>query len=84
MTDIIERLTDRELQSLRNLGNECERAAAEIEALRKDAARLQARDAALAKIIAAYEAYRRRGVSPAPNQYANLVAAIDAAMKERP
>lgn len=33
----------------------------------------------LRRIIAAYDAYRGRGVSPAPNEYQNLVAAIEAA-----
>lgn len=34
---------------------------------------------ALQRIIEAYDAYRGRGVMPAPNQYADLVAAIEAA-----
>jgi len=32
---------------------------------------------ALANIVAAYDAYRQRGVNPAPGQYANLVKAIE-------
>ena len=34
---------------------------------------------ALSNIIAAYDAYRRRGVAPAPGEYAQLVEAIDKA-----
>ena len=41
----------------------------EIERLRAD----------LLRIIDTYDAYRRRGVSPAPAEYADVVAAIDAA-----
>ena len=33
---------------------------------------------ALRLIVAAYDAYRRRGVAPAPTEYADVVAAIDA------
>jgi GNAT superfamily N-acetyltransferase len=43
----------------------------------------EARAAALAKelrtIVAAYDAYRGRGVAPAPNEYQTLVRAINAA-----
>ena len=34
---------------------------------------------ALTKIIKTYDDYRRRGVAPAPAEYADLVAAIDSA-----
>ena len=34
---------------------------------------------ALAKVVSTYDAYRRRGVSPAPAEYADVVAAIEAA-----
>lgn len=34
---------------------------------------------ALARIVNTYDAYRQRGVSPAPAEYADLVAAINAA-----
>jgi len=37
----------------------------------------------LDKIVSAYDAYRGKGMMPAPNQYAMLVAAIDAA-REKP
>ena len=39
--------------------------------------------ASLDRIVSAYDAYRGKGMLPAPNQYAMLVAAIDAA-KEKP
>ena len=52
-----------------------------------DASRIEAeRDALRQKldgILKAYDAYRGRGMLPAPNQYALLVAAIDAA-REKP
>ena len=49
-----------------------ERAEAERDALR----------AGLDRIVSAYDAYRGKGVLPAPNQYAMLVAAIDAAKEK--
>jgi hypothetical protein len=39
--------------------------------------------ASIDRIVSAYDAYRGKGMLPAPNQYAMLVAAIDAA-KEKP
>jgi len=39
--------------------------------------------ASLDRIVSAYDAYRGKGMLPAPNQYAMLVAAIDAA-REKP
>ena len=38
--------------------------------------------ASLDRIVSAYDAYRGQGMLPAPNQYALLVAAIDAARKK--
>jgi len=39
--------------------------------------------ASIDRIVSVYDAYRGKGVLPAPNQYAMLVAAIDAA-REKP
>jgi len=39
--------------------------------------------ASLDRIVSAYDAYRGKGMLPAPNQYAMLIAAIDAA-REKP
>lgn len=50
----------------------------------QDMTRPTSEPGALQKIIAAYDAYRSRGVAPAPNQYANLVAAIEAARATQP
>lgn len=41
--------------------------------------RTHAAEAALLAIVEAYDAYRRRGVAPAPGEYAGLVGAINAA-----
>ena len=38
--------------------------------------------AGLDRIVSAYDAYRGKGMLPAPNQYAMLVAAIDAAREK--
>ena len=58
-----------------------------IAALKAHIAALEAeRDqmrASLDRIVSAYDAYRGKGMLPAPNQYAMLVAAIDAA-REKP
>jgi hypothetical protein len=43
--------------------------------------RAEKAEAELARIIAAYDAYRSRGVLPAPDEYAVLVKAINAARK---
>ena len=70
MTDIIELLRTRNhSRTGHGLGPVCDAAADEIERLRAD----------LLRIIDTYDAYRRRGVSPAPAEYADVVAAIDAA-----
>ena len=58
-----------------------------IAALKSRIAALEAEQDALRQkldgILKAYDAYRGRGMLPAPNQYALLVAAIDAA-REKP
>jgi hypothetical protein len=43
--------------------------------------RAEKAEAELARIVAAYDAYRGRGVLPAPDEYAVLVKAINAARK---
>jgi hypothetical protein len=61
---------------------DCETRAAALEsALRADLAdarRMAPEAVALRRIVDAYDAYRGKGVAPAPNQYFNLVSAIDA------
>jgi Lar family restriction alleviation protein len=56
----------------------------EIDALEAWNKRASPEPGALQRIIEAYDAYRSRGVAPALNQYANLVAAIEAARAAQP
>ena len=73
--DMVAKAADKSLDGYRELGAKCAALEAERDALRQK----------LDGILKAYDAYRARGMIPAPNQYALLVAAIDAARaKEKP
>ena len=67
-----------EQQAARIAELQSERDAAELMLLARKA-RITELEAALRRITSTYDAYRRRGVSPAPAEYGDVVAAIEAA-----